>query len=91
MASASKCDRCGKFYDNAEKAASMATYEYTVSIYGLFGPVLKDLCPNCRQQLNKWFADPSAGLYHRVDIEKITNDAVLCERPCSNKKRWWKK
>ena len=55
MASAKKCDRCGKFYivNTLPGIAKLVLYEYRTFQYNEV-----DLCPDCSQELKDWFERP---------------------------------
>lgn len=55
MAEARKCDRCGKFYENAEwqKADTVDGDKFTLVLSGMFRNI--DLCPKCQASLLAWW------------------------------------
>lgn len=56
MAWATKCDRCGKYFDYHEGTNAFAFLKYDLSKdkYSLSNGEF-DLCPDCVQSLKDWF------------------------------------
>jgi hypothetical protein len=81
MAAAKKCDRCGVLFELKDDKY----YEYGVATPGLFQPVFVDLCPNCKESLDKWYKNPG---------DKCQNNfgsTCHCIVVKEDKKRWWQK
>lgn len=55
MAWATKCDRCGKYFDHHEEANAFAflSYDRLKDKYSYEGEEY-DLCPDCIRSLNDW-------------------------------------
>ena len=56
MAWATKCDRCGKYFDHHEETNGFAflVYDRLKDKYAIDNEEY-DLCPECVQSLSKWF------------------------------------
>lgn len=56
MAWATKCDRCGKYFDHHEETNAFAflSYDRLKDKYSIENEEY-DLCPNCVQSLSDWF------------------------------------
>ena len=56
MAWATKCDRCGKYFDwHSDETSGFAflTYDYTKGRYNIYSDEY-DLCPKCVKDLYDW-------------------------------------
>lgn len=56
MAWATKCDRCGKYFDHHQEvpnAVAFLSYDIMKHIYNIESEE-QDLCPHCIQSLREW-------------------------------------
>lgn len=60
MAWATKCDRCGKYFDWHEETNAFAfmVYDHGTDRYSVGDTEELDLCPDCIRSLNHWFQNP---------------------------------
>lgn len=60
MARAYKCDRCGAYYDDANKSNNKTVYEYFT---GTTARTKRggDLCHVCSEKFAKWWNKPKGG------------------------------
>lgn len=75
MAWATKCDRCGKYFDHHQEEVNgfaFMMYDRVRDEYEPDGEV-RDLCPECVESLKKWYheirsreIDERLGLRHEV-------------------------
>lgn len=91
MANAKKCDRCGVFFQDGD---FKEYYEYEIATVGMFHPIVKDLCPDCKRALNEWYKNQpcKTGCLYRDAVKAMaeySSNGYGCPR--ADKKRWWKK
>lgn len=87
MATAYKCDRCGKFYDE-----ELQKYPYNPMIFICSGNVCDhsaDLCEACYESFMVWWNKPTVKRFHISNdspyICTVTGDEYVCMGGCGYK------
>lgn len=73
MASAYKCDRCGKIYEpsdfkDKDKETILIAVAFRDAVEDDYGDLM-DICPQCSSELLCWYKNKDTTVCHKIDCQ----------------------